>query len=563
MKKIFSFCALALAATAAFAVPAKPGQWKTIRLSDGTEVRVELKGDEYGGYWQAADGRAFVENSETGAFTLADLKELQSKAAVLRAAGNAERVKRLPKANGMQGAVKASSYEGNKKGLIILVNFTDATVKFQSDHTKELFTEIANTENYSNPKLGFTGSISDYFRDQSLGKLNLKFDVVGPVQLSHQRAYYGADKSSIQRDRRAGEMAAEAMKLADEYVNYADYDWDGDGTVEQVFILYAGKGQHDGGPSAAIWPHESKLSASDYGKSIKLDNVKLDTYACSSELQGSGGICGIGTICHEFSHCLGYPDLYDPMSSNFGMGTWDIMDVGSYIDNGFTPSCYTGLERMLAGWQYAKVLRNDTEIDNMKPISTGGDFYIVYNEGNKNEFYMLENHQNVGWDAKRTGTGLLVTHVDYDAGLWRSNSVNSTAGHPRCTIIAADGMLNDNYPEGNAYPYNGRNSLTDNTTPAATLYNANINGKKFMGKPITDIHVNSDGTVGFTFKRLVELSEKPDIWDDPTTGITDVSVDKAHAGSGRIYTVDGRYAGQDLKVLSNGLYIVNSKKILK
>ena len=559
MKNFYSLCVLAVAATAAFAIPAKPGQWKTIRLDDGTEVRVELKGDEYGSYWLAADGRAFVENSETGAFSIADLGDLQSQAAAIRTAGNKERMKRLPGLAGRQAVSKAGSYEGEKKGLIILVNFND--VKFQKSNTNELFTEIANNENYTNEKYGFTGSISDYFRDQSLGKLKLNFDVVGPLELSRQRAYYGADRSSLQRDRRAGEMTAEAMQLADEYVNYADYDWDGDGEVDQVFILYAGKGQHDGGPSAAIWPHESKLSASDYGKSMKLDGVKLDTYACSSELQGNGGICGIGTICHEFSHCLGYPDLYDPVSSNFGMGSWDLMDVGSYINSGFTPSCYSGLERMLAGWQYAKVLRDDTKVDNMKPISTGGDFYIIYNEGNKNEFYMLENHQNVGWDSKRTGTGLLVVHVDYNAGLWKSNSVNSTAGHPRCTIIAADGVYNDNYPEGNAFPYNGKNSLTDETTPAASLYNTNINGKKLMGKPITDIHTNSDGSMGFTFKRIVDKSDKPDIWNEPTTGIKTIS--NRQSENSRIYTVDGISAGNDSKVLDKGIYIINGKKTVK
>lgn len=561
MKKIYLLCAFVVAATAALAIPAKPGQWKTARLSDGTEVRVELKGDEYGSYWQAADGRAFVENSETGEMTAVSLADVQKQASMQRAASDRARMSRLPGIAMQQRAEGTKTYEGHKKGLIILADFNDAN-KFSATHTKELFSEIANTENYSNPELGYTGSISDYFRDQSMGKLNLTFDVVGPVQLSRQRAYYGADKG-IQRDRRAGEMAAEAMQLADEYVDYADYDWDGDGTVEQVFILYAGLGQHDGGPAAAIWPHESQLSASDYGKALTLDGVKLDTYACSSELQGGGGICGIGTICHEFSHCLGYPDLYDPMNGNFGMGTWDIMDIGSYINSGFTPSCYSGLERMLAGWQYAKVLRDDITIDDMKPIATGGDFYIMYNEGNKKEFYILENHQNVGWDAKRKGTGLLVTHVDYDAGLWRSNSVNSTAGHPRCTIIAADGMLGDDYPEGNAYPSGGRNSLTDDTAPAAELYAANINGKKLMGKPLTDIHVNSDGTVGFTFKRLVDLSDAPDLWKDGTSGITETKAEGNVAADGRIYTVDGRYAGDDVQALGSGMYIVNGKKIIK
>ena len=49
-----------------------------------------------------------------------------------------------------------------------------------------------------------------------------------------------------------------------------------------------------------------------YGRSVKLDGVTVDTYACGSELMGISGktLDGIGTMCHEYSHCLGLPDFY-------------------------------------------------------------------------------------------------------------------------------------------------------------------------------------------------------------------------------------------------------------
>lgn len=569
MKKIYTLCALAFAALTAFASPARPGQWKTVRLADGTEVRVELKGDEWGSYWQAADGKTYVEDGETGIFKPVDVARMLKATEPMRlqrAQDRAVRLKKLYSQNQLQASTshKKAIAGGKKKGLIILVNYPDGkSAQFQPEHTRELLQEVANGKNYTNKELGFTGSVADYFRSQSLGKLDIEFDVVGPYMLAHKRWYYGTNQG-YSHDTKSGEMIAEAVLAADADVNYADYDWDGDGEVDQVFVLYAGLGEHDGGSASTIWPHESKLSASDYKKAINLDGVKIDTYACSSELQRGSTICGIGTICHEFSHCLGFPDTYDPTKTRFGMGTWDLMDVGSYIDNGFTPSCYTGLERMIAGWQNAKVLANDTIVNNMGPISEGGEFFIVYNEGYKNEFYILENHQNVGWDAKRKGTGLLVNYVDYDERVWTGMAPNASGDYARCTIICADGYNYDQYPDDNCFPYGSVNSLTDNSEPAATLNHANVNGKKLMGKPITDIHRNADGTMGFTFKREVELSNTPNPWDNLVVdGIAEVNAATQAKADNRIYTLDGRFLGTDMKALKSGMYIVNGKKILK
>jgi hypothetical protein len=36
------------------------------------------------------------------------------------------------------------------------------------------------------------GCVADYFRDQSLGILNLQFDVYGPVKVSQQARYEGS-----------------------------------------------------------------------------------------------------------------------------------------------------------------------------------------------------------------------------------------------------------------------------------------------------------------------------------------------------------------------------------
>ena len=223
-------------------------------------------------------------------------------------------------------------------------------------------------------------------------------------------------------------MVIEACKKADSSVNFADYDWDGDGYVDQVYVVYAGKGEADGGASTTIWPHEWSLSSASYygdgSGTLTLDGVKIDTYACGGELNGSTGtIAGIGTMCHEFSHCLGYPDFYDTdYSGGQGMGEWDLMDSGSYngkwngghsdwpeMNAGYEPAGYTAFERWCAGWIEPIVLSDPQKITNMKPmggtqeggIVDHGDAYVIYMPGSKKtiegEYYMLENRQQAGW----------------------------------------------------------------------------------------------------------------------------------------------------------------------
>ena len=103
-------------------------------------------------------------------------------------------------------------------------------------------------------------------------------------------------------------MVVEACKAIDGQVDFRDYDLYGNGEVDSVYFIYAGKGEADGGDAGTIWPHSWNLS--DQGRSLNLDGVDIQGYACSPELDGSGKLNGMGTPCHEFAHVLGLPDLY-------------------------------------------------------------------------------------------------------------------------------------------------------------------------------------------------------------------------------------------------------------
>ena len=504
LRKGLVLAILACCTMTASAVPAKPGLVRTIQLVDGTTVTARLVGDEFGHYWLAENGKAYQANA-SGRYVTIDAQAINTKAAVRRSQANAQRIGRLaaPRKVGSVG-----NYTGSKKGLIILVNFKNES--FSS--TNAQWNNIANTPNYVSGK--FKGSMYDYFYAQSDGQFQLTFDVVGPVTVSRDMSYYGSNDSNGD-DIHPATMVREACQLANQYVNYADYDWDDDTYVDQVYVVYAGKGEADGGSDDTIWPHAWSLSSAGVG-TLTLDGKKIDSYACGGELNGStGAVAGPGTMCHEFSHCLGYPDFYDTdYSGGQGMGNWDLMDSGSYNGDGYQPAGYTSYERWVAGWHTPIELTASKAVTRMKSLQEGGESYIIYNSGNSNEYYLLENRQKTGWDASLPGKGLLIIHVDYNASIWNNNKPNDDPSHQRMTWIPADNQYQYYYSQGykvytesgmatDPFPYGSVNSFSANSTPAAKWYNKDANNSYYLDSSIENITQNSDKTISFNFKSSI------------------------------------------------------------
>ena len=498
MKKTGLLFAMLLTVATSWAVPAKKGVWKTITLSDGTTVRAELKGDEHSHWMQAENGKTYIKSLDKGGYVETNSLEVENRGLARKAKAQAHRTARFSKMR------RAGGFVGEKKALVILVQFNDK--KFQTANNKERYERVINEIGFKDGL--YRGSVRDYFLSQSEGVFDLDFDIVGPVTVSKNYAYYGAN-DSYGNDTHPGEMVSEALLLADSEVDFSKYDWDGDGEVDQVYFVYAGKGEADTSISELIWPHEWVLSATDYGKTMTLDGVTIETYACGNEINAYGNMSGIGTMCHEFSHCLGFPDTYDiAYGGHVGMGHWDLMCSGSYNGDGYCPAGYTAYERITCGWKEPIELVNDTVVSDMKPINKGGDTYIIYNKAYPNEYYLLENRNRTDWDTEVPGRGLLVFYVDYDEQIWDYNIVNCTQhyygypynDHERLTVINADNYRDDSYESGDPYPYSSNDSLTNKSHPAATLYHPNTDGKKFMNVGILNIKRASDGTVSFKFR---------------------------------------------------------------
>lgn len=611
MKRILISAVLSLCAAMTFAIPAKKS-WKVVSQSDGTTIRVSQAGDEHLHYYitednvplyKAADNRYCYLTIENGKLYNSGMlahesaarsaKELQvmntihDLAPIARqmAAKKRSAAKRCGRPDRLPSKDDISVFKGSKKALVILAAFSDKSFSKGDDAIVKFYDEVLNQEGYS--QNGAAGSVHDYFKDMSRGEFDLTFDIVGPVKVSKSATYYGGPSPIMGGADHIGEFITEAIKKADENcdIDWKKYDWDDDGEVEQVFVLYAGYGQATGGPTGTIWPNawtlDEALQNSDGNGGFSIDGVFINQYACSNELYLDSGTVpmGLGVFCHEFSHCMGLPDMYD---TNYGstptMGDWDLLAGGSYNGPqgiGWCPAGWTSYERAYAGWLELTELKAGDIIKGMTSLEEAdGKAYVIYNDNHKDEYYLLENHKGMGWDKYTPENGLLIIHVDYDKDLFDNNIVNSkgeftpaegydryfTNDHPRMAPFSrVRSIQNDTYFY--TYPMDAPrgvvDSLTDTSKPAAELYNALADGSKLMGKPVYNIEKDDDGNISFTFM----TKEKE------TDAIQDIAMAEDAAGDDTVYDITGKKAGRiaDIKSgrLKAGIYIIGGKRLQK
>lgn len=483
MKTKLSLCTLLLAllCATALAVPAHPG---IIRLQqpDGTFVSAELRGDEQQHALFTTDGYALMFNELTQAYDYATLTN-----GLLAPSGfaAAEPEQRTAQARALLASLDQKAFAatlsktaspsprralgdtrlrisdvpttGSPRALVILVQFLDTKFSSLVGDAKEFYDALLNQADYTN-EYGATGSALDFYKASSDGLYTPQFDVYGPVTVSQVESYYAGASGQAN----VATMVYEAVRKLDDEIDYSQYDTDGDGQVDNIYFFYAGKGQADTGTSGLIWPHNAWVSLSNFN--IVRDGVTIDRYACSSELNGkTGKPLGIGTFVHEFGHVLGIPDLYDTDSqwtSGYTLGYWDTMCKGCYNNEQNTPPLYSAYERYALGWLSPTALNaTATESHTLAPLTDENVAFLVPIAGSEQEYFLLENRQQKGWDAYLPGHGLLVWHIDENQEAWKSNAanngLNNPAGHNCVAIVPADGSSNADTEAGDAYPGTG------------------------------------------------------------------------------------------------------------
>ena len=475
-----------------------------ITLPDGSEINVRQVGDEHHHFLQTEDGNPVIKGAD-GFFYYMELNASgepcvgkvkvgsRQEAAFLKTADFAPVYKALTQ----QGTevrdrrnakrydrynIEAFPLEGEVRTVVILVEFPD--MQFKSETARQDFDDMLNGLNYS--REGACGSAAEWFAVNSDGRFKPVFDVYGPVMLDNAVYYYGSGPN----DPNAYKMVVEGCEKLDGEIDFSQYDFDNDGFVDNVFFFYAGYGEHLGSQYAdTIWPHSWDIYSQ---VKLSLDGKYINHYACTSELEKHSKMTGMGAFVHEFSHVMGLRDHYSTVYNGaFTPGEWDVMDEGEYNNDGHTPPLYNLFELYSLGWVEPREIGLEAENVTIKPIITKDGCIITTD--NPNEFFLLENRQQEGWDEYLPYHGMLVWHIDYVPTYWSRNMVNNDPTHGCVDIVEADGTQSPATRRGDCFPGNRRKTeFTDETIPAMETWS----GKK-LGKPITEITENEDGTISF------------------------------------------------------------------
>ena len=462
------------------------------------------------------------------------------------------------------------SHSGSPKALVILAEFQDVT--FLDSDAKNVFNEYLNADGRPSSTVGNAsngtvsrnhGSVGRYFKDVSFGAFTPQFDVYGPVKLPQNLKYYGAGDDYMDR------FIPKVCELADEQVDFSQYDSNNDGRVDILCVIFAGYSEAtDGNSSDCIWPKESIITG------VNRDGKQIYRYMVSAERNATpdnpGYINGVGVFCHEFSHCMGLPDFYPTSTAaqnaaNPGMEYWDLMDGGEYVRNGWNPTEYTAWEREAMGWMTIDTLK-DAGTVTMAALSAGGKAYRIMNDNDASghEYIIIENVQKTGWNERLLSSGMMITHVDYNETAFKlpENRPNNEIGHSRYTIIPADGEYlssyniydpdpdnpNDKVPEGKYTTETYEASMAKDLYPGPgnvtsissfTMYTGTMN------KPFLNIK-EENGIVTFDFLKATGIK-----------GVKEQTVE-----DNKIYALDGTFMGTDRSTLKKGVYVINRKKVV-
>ena len=537
---------LTVIAVSIMAVPAhkKPVQ---VTQPDGTTVTIQMHGDEWMHFNTTVDGYSVVKNQQ-GYYVYAEKKNGELKAtkmvahdtdhrsAVEKSYLAGEKKYQAPemseKTLKMKQAVqqrqhqtlksrRAAQYDYNNfRGLVVLVQYNDK--EFSREDFGTIANNMMNQENYTGHDDDVcTGSVRDYFSDNSGGKFQPQFDVVGPYTVNFSQ--YDANLQTGKCD----EIILDALNQADADVNFQDYDGDNNGIVDLVYFIVAGNGANYTGNNENLWwPHRYQVYNWKEQKYVYKDGVRIWDYASSLELRGwtnrpeTINIDGIGTVCHEFSHVLGLPDFYDSDYEGSGgqshdPGDWSVMAGGCYADEARTPVGYSLYERYSVGFTDEPEVINQIGDYTLEPLCLTQKGYRL-NTPVTNEFFLLENRQRneFKWDAYLPGDGMLVHRVDLtNENIWWQNQVNANPSRNYYELLRAGGYRSGS-KSSDAFPGTKRvHELTNSSSPA--------NLKTWSGKGnqfgLSNIQQTSDGNIVFTVDvyELLGLSFS----ETPTIGV--------------------------------------------
>ncbi len=456
---------------------------------DGTSLTLQGEGNLYEPYSRTIDGYTVLHNPDDGGYYYAvkDARGLLVRSTVLahdppqRPPLEAHFVAKLPPrlryhpvqrdlavraAHQLAAAHEAAGdvpLTGTVRLPVLLIEYPDLLHQFPKSNFDSLF----NQTNYDG-----IGSVKDYFLEVSYGKLHLQFDIYGWFRAKNGYQTYGrSNGNSATHD-----LIREAIDSAEAAgVDWTPYDNDNDGDVDAVIVIHAGPGAEQGSRTQYIWSHRWAIwpPRSYDGKDISDYFVGPET-----RLRAGGEVMvRIGIMCHELGHNLGLPDLYDTDKDNgtsAGIGYWGLMGSGNWLGSEKRPSHMCGWSKAFLGW-----IRLDTitaGAHTLQPVAfDSSDIYLIPTPV-AHEYFIVENRQQLGFDAALPGHGLAIWHIN-DSVINFTYQWNDDENLKAVDLEEADGQddLDHNVNRGDAgdlFPgtYN-RTQFTESTNPSSRNYN--------------------------------------------------------------------------------------------
>ncbi len=374
-------------------------------------------------------------------------------------------------------ATSKAQITGSFKALAVLINFTDKT--YSVDPTNFDTVLFANQQ----------GSVRHYYNEMSFNQLDIVTvnlpSTTGWITAPQTYAYYcDGQNGTGSYPQNSQRLCENIVDQIDPIIDFSQYDNNSDGYVDALILIHTGPGAELFGPDSTnlIWSH--KWSVSPRSK----DGVSIYEYTVQPEYWFSPGDITCGVFCHELGHIFGLPDLYDRDLSSNGVGRWSLMSYGSWLGPSGLGSVPAGLDawsRIELGFNsYTNVSSNINGVS-IANVEEGGPIFRLWSSGNiGTEYFLVENRQQIGYDAYLPSNGLLIWHIDEtQAGAFNSNNDNewypghTASGNYLVALEQSDGLfeLDKKISKGNLTdPFPGNNAIiefTPLTTPNSNNYN--------------------------------------------------------------------------------------------
>ena len=304
---------------------------------------------------------------------------------------------------------------GNKKGLTILVQFPDDPDTAAADPTDFPSTQ-AKMERYCN-ELGYnddgnTGSVRDYFRDQSLNAVDYSMLVTAIVTVPQPRNYYNySDYPANTTLRDSGQAGRTLLTDAIQVLKNQNFNFDAltleGSNVLSTNLFFAGN--TSGVWSEGLWPHRWVMSPK---PSVTINGITryIFDYQITNITNNSPKI---GTFIHESGHLLlDYPDLYDYGGESNGIGTHGLMASGNFANGGRTPAPINLYFKDIVGWANITEISAAQYVNTTLP-TTGNVGYRIRKPGVSNEYFVVENRGSGDkWGTYVPDKGIMIWHID-------------------------------------------------------------------------------------------------------------------------------------------------------